>query len=171
MLWNGSNWRYRLSPYSNSSGLSGNMQFMIFTITFILDCYLKGQIYDIFSHFQDLLLKFVKCLTARIPLTWPDRKDSDLHTSAFLLTCAHGTLVPHSGRHSPCALLPFSLTSAQLIPVPRHIFNLPCAHLISSTDICAEEPHPTPWVASSLRTSPSRQLTTNMLFLYNIGIQ
>ena len=35
------------------------MQFMIFTITFILDCYLKEQIYDIFSHFQDLLLNFL----------------------------------------------------------------------------------------------------------------
>ena len=37
---------------------------------------------------------------------------------------------------------PFQLASAQLIPVLRHIFNILCACLGLSNDMCAEKPHP-----------------------------
>ena len=56
---------------------------------------------------------------------------------------------------------PSQLTSAQAIPVLRHIFNIPCACLDLSNDMCAEKPNPALWEASPLHTSP-RVLSKSM---------
>ena len=56
------------------------------------------------------------------------------------------------GGISSAHISTFQPTSAQPIPILRHIFDIPCAHLDFSTDICAADPRSTPYIQLSLRT-------------------